>query len=262
MSFLGGIVKSVINPMSLAQLAMGPAGLAAFAMRTIGTAIGQQVIQQLGQKLGLPQGIISLAQQTFAATTGGQGGPLNIREAVANLGQNINFSPAQQGLIARAADNVVGGVVREVTNQLGSNVAETLRKMSLDQTLNAEKLRSQEATDEASSKVGSGGDVAERLGITGGFLVSLAVAMGKVLDNKMNQLQRLTKEMNGVGEKQAAFGKVDEKNQGKFQALGSEIQSISSLLQGVSQEMNVLSQALKTSIDSVGQGQATLARKG
>jgi hypothetical protein len=63
MGLFSGITSSLINPVSLAQLAMGPAGWASLAMRTIGAAIAKEVIQQLGQQLGLPQGVINMARE-------------------------------------------------------------------------------------------------------------------------------------------------------------------------------------------------------
>jgi biopolymer transport protein ExbB/TolQ len=105
MGLFSGITSSLINPVSLAQLAMGPAGWASLAMRTIGAAIAKEVIQQLGQQLGLPQGVINMAQNAFSAATGTTGGPASIAEAVAGLAQQFGLSPSQQGELTRAAQN-------------------------------------------------------------------------------------------------------------------------------------------------------------
>ena len=70
---IGGMLKSVINPMTLAQLAMGPAGWASIAMKAVMSQVVQQVIQNIGEKLGLPQGIIDTAK-TFAAQRMGDTG--------------------------------------------------------------------------------------------------------------------------------------------------------------------------------------------
>jgi len=105
MGLFSGITSSLINPISLAQLAMGPAGWASLAMRTIGAAIAKEVIQQLGQQLGLPQGVINMAENAFSAATGTMGGPASIAEAVAGLAQQFGLSPSQQGELTRAAQN-------------------------------------------------------------------------------------------------------------------------------------------------------------
>jgi hypothetical protein len=105
MSLLGGLTRSLVNPISLASLAMGPAGWASLAVRTLGTAIGKEVLQQLGQQLGLPQSAINLVQDGFSMATGSMGGPATIAEAVASLAQNFDLSPSQQGELQRAAES-------------------------------------------------------------------------------------------------------------------------------------------------------------
>lgn len=114
MGLLGGIMRSVVNPATLFQVAMGPAGWASLAVRTIGSAIGQQLIQQLGQRLGLPQGVISMAQNALSAATGTQGGPANIASAVAQVAQQLNLSPMQHGELQRSAQNVFDGLLENM----------------------------------------------------------------------------------------------------------------------------------------------------
>ncbi|WP_333572834.1 hypothetical protein [Sphingomonas sp.] len=105
MGLLSGLTRSLVNPISLASLAMGPAGWASLAVRTLGTAIAKEVLQQLGQQLGLPQSAINLVQDGFSAATGSMGGPATIAEAVASLAQNFDLSPSQQGELQRAAES-------------------------------------------------------------------------------------------------------------------------------------------------------------
>ena len=115
MSFLGGIARSLVNPATLAQIAMGPAGWASIAMEAVISAVGQQVIQQLGEKLGLPQSVINMAQTAFARASGTQGGPTTVRDMGAELGRQFNLSPSQQGNLERASqqdiDTIVGSMM-------------------------------------------------------------------------------------------------------------------------------------------------------
>jgi hypothetical protein len=97
MSFLSGIMKSIINPATLLQLAMGPAGWASLAMKTIGTAIMQQVIQQVGQQLGLPPAAINIAQQAFSAASGQPFNALGVAGAVQQFGQMMGANPREIG---------------------------------------------------------------------------------------------------------------------------------------------------------------------
>lgn len=109
LSSLGGIAT---NPMSLAQLAMGPAGWASLAARTLMSAIGQQVIQQLGEKLGLPQSTIDMAQGAFCASMGDKAGVRqNMQEAIGGFAEAFNASPAEQGEATREMEDAVNKMV-------------------------------------------------------------------------------------------------------------------------------------------------------
>lgn len=153
MSFLSGILKSVINPATLMQLAMGPAGWASLAMKTIGTAILQQVIQQVGQQLGLPPAILNMAQQAFSAASGQPFNPLGVAGAVEQFGQMINASPAEIGDAQRGANDVVKQMVDSILKR---------------------------ARDGGADEDGASGPQSR--------LMKLAKAMGKLLDKKMDQM--------------------------------------------------------------------------
>jgi hypothetical protein len=112
---IGGLFKSLINPMTLVQLAMGPAGWASILAKSMISAIGNQLIQQLGQKLGLPQGIIDMGKMAFGAATGTTGGPQNIREAVTQMAEDFAMSPAQQGSAERSMNDTLNSLVSKLS---------------------------------------------------------------------------------------------------------------------------------------------------
>lgn len=115
MGILSGIAKSFVNPMTFAQLAMGPAGWASIAGKALFSAIGQQVVQALGEKLGLPQSIIDGAQAAFCAACGDKdGAQQNVREAVQSLAQDFNLSPLQEGQLERGANDSFGGLLDSI----------------------------------------------------------------------------------------------------------------------------------------------------
>lgn len=195
---LGGILKSVMNPASLAQLAMGPAGWASLAFQVLGNAIAQQAIQQIGQKLGLPQGAIDLAQTAFSGATGAQGMPNNIKDAVGFLSDKFNLSPIQEGRLERQSNKLL----------------EEFTKNALEGKNNGE---------ESSSNVkGKGGD---------SFLVAFAKALGKAMDTKMNKMMDISKNIDketqkandSDGKKQAVTGEMSA----ELQALGQEVSMLS-----------------------------------
>jgi hypothetical protein len=113
MGLLSGILRAVVNPTTLFQLAMGPAGWASIAMRAVVSAVAQQVIQKLGQQLGLPQSIINMAQTAFSAASGGQGLPRTIPA----LAQQFGLSAMQQGEMERT--------VSDITNNLANSLSQS-----------------------------------------------------------------------------------------------------------------------------------------
>lgn len=117
MSFINSLTNAVTNPMTVAQLAMGPAGWASLAARTLMSSIGQQVIQQLGEKLGLPQSTIDLAQGAFAGSMGDTSGVrTNLAEAVNNFAAGFNASPADIGDSTRQLDDVINKMVSQMAD--------------------------------------------------------------------------------------------------------------------------------------------------
>lgn len=156
---IGGVLGSVVNPVSLMQLAMGPAGWASLAVRTLGAAIGQQVLQQLGEKMGLPQGIIDIAKSSFSAAVGGA--PASIADAVSTVGNGI-FSPAQQG-----------AMTRELSQQ-AENIAEKLFTAS------------REGSDRAKTEGSRNGKVG-----SGNWLRAIAEVMAQSMDSKIEEMQSL-----------------------------------------------------------------------
>jgi hypothetical protein len=153
MSFLSGIMKSIINPATLVQLAMGPAGWVSLAVKTVISAVGQQIIQQLGQKLGLPQPMIDMAKTAFTGAMGGAGANQGLGQALQGLGV---------GLGASATD--IGNAERDLNTGI-MNAANTL----------AERSPGRSAPTSAK----------------GGWLMAIAEAMGKQLDAKGAQLTEM-----------------------------------------------------------------------
>ena len=111
MSFLGGILKSVINPATLMQLAMGPAGWASLIAKAVVTAVAQQVIQKLGQQLGLPQSIINMAQTAFSAASGTRGSANPIADFAAQAG----MSAVQEGDLQRTVGDIVSNMATSLS---------------------------------------------------------------------------------------------------------------------------------------------------
>ena len=213
---IGSIFSSIVNPSSLAMLAMGPAGWATLATQTLLSTAGQQIIQQLGTQLGVPQSLIDVAQGQFSASVGDFGGAFsNVNEAIESFGAQVGASPASIGEAQRGATNAVNDMLSSLNDRI------------------------REAGDENSGASATG---------KGSLLMKIAVALGKLLDQKMTDMANKTDEI-------GSLGTIDEGNQSKLGQLTGE-------LQGLGQEVSMLSNALSNTIKSIGEANTTLARKG
>lgn len=177
MGLLSGITGSLINPINLASLAMGPAGWASLAVRTLGAAIAKEVIQQLGQQFGLPQGMINMAQDAFSAATGTAGGPANIAEAVASLAQTFGLSPSQQGELQRAAQQDS----RDMFDKL------------------ADAFKSGEEQAKAKSRDGKGKS----------WLQVIADSMAEALDKKVDDMDQMAQALDKQGTNRSTKASTD-----------------------------------------------------
>lgn len=146
------VARSLVNPLTLAQVAMGPAGWASLAMRTVGTAIAQQVIQQVGTRLGLPPAAINLAQQALSRTTGQPFSANGLANSVEQFGRLFGSSAREIGQAQRQANDVVEKMVESILKRVRDGGSE-----------------------------GEGGPGESRL-------MKLARAMGKLLDSKMDKM--------------------------------------------------------------------------
>jgi hypothetical protein len=215
---LGGIFKSFVNPATLLQLAAGPAGWASIATQTLLSSVGSQVIQQLGQQMGLPQSMISLAQSAFSQNFGGVGSALNLGQAVSGLAQQFNLSPTEQGNLQRTSQDF----------------ADNLTSMFMDRLKGG-------GSDEDSQSFKAGGKAG------GSLLMKIAIALGKLLDKKMTEMANLTDQIGKLGS-----GKDNQ----------SKLGELTGKLQGLSQEVSMLSNALTNTIKTIGESNSTIARKG
>lgn len=163
MSLIGGF-----NPVSLlATAALGPlGGIASQLLTQLTSAIGQQLLQQLGDKLGLPQSTIDAAQGAFAGSIGDfQGAQTNLQELIAQVGDLTGASPTE-----------VGEAQSELDNQIA------------DQAVAASE------SQEGKEAKASGG---------GSWLMAIARALGKTADKLAKEMDTMSKNL-GEGENKAS----------------------------------------------------------
>lgn len=225
---LGGILRSAFNPISIFQLAAGPAGWASLAMRTIGSQIAMNLIQRLGQQMGLPQPMIDLAQSSFASSVGQPGlARQNISQAVQGLTQQLDLRPSEAGQLQR---DLLGASDTSMSNLM--ELVDNFRRAR-------------------------GGGQGEEEG--GSWLVAMARALGQALDQKAAQIQEKSNEVaafanQSVTKDRTGLSARSQENQNR-------LSSATTLLQAFSQEMSFISNAATNAIKSIGEAQATIARK-
>lgn len=160
------------NPVSLlATAALGPMGpLGQIAMQVV-SQMGQSLIQQMGERLNLPQSIIDLAQADYAASRGDIGGAVsNYNDAIDQLGQRTGASPSD-----------IGDAQRQTND--------TLREAA------------RTAADCADASSGKGGK--------GGWLRALAHALGKIADKQAADLEQRAQGLDGAKPSETADFNAD-----------------------------------------------------
>jgi len=221
------IFSSLLSTVATAALGVATGGaslMVEMAMKSVLTAIGDQVIQQLGQSLGLPQSAIDLAQGAFHSAAGDPGGAIqNLQEATSGLSSAAGLDAFQGGQLQRN--------IQDASNLFMDNVQKQLES----------------GRDEEGNAVQGGAKARAAAAASGGgqsFLVQLALAMGKAIDHKMDDMLAKAKEID------------DAKSSGK-----SDVTTKGAELTAMSQEVSILTNALNTSLKSIGEAVSTLARK-
>ncbi|UIJ46525.1 hypothetical protein LZK98_06130 [Sphingomonas cannabina] len=207
MAGIGGLFGSAFNPVNIMQLAAGPVGWASLAARVIMQAVGQQVIQSLGQKLGLPQGVIDMAKTAFGAASGGS--PLSIGDAATQIGGSFGLSAAEQGAFAR---------------DLGQQAEDIAQKLF---------TASREGSDRAKTEGSRNGKVG-----SGNWLRAIAEAMAASMDSKIEEMQSLAKTYDGQSK--------DNKSTKTMTDLQVATQEFSYIMQSTTNMIKTIGEGLST----------------
>lgn len=224
MNNVSNVFNSSVKPMTFGQSSMGSADWTKTATNKLFSSVGSQVIQSLGAQLG------SSPAETQAAVASFGGKTVGIPQTVASLGKQFNLSPTQQGNLQRTSQDF----------------ATNLSALIMD------SLRSGSGVGESASG-GKGG---------GSLLVKIAMALGKLLDSKMSQMAGISDEIgrSGTGGPAPSFtGTTGQPTPGTTEQ--SKLGQLTGLLQGLSQEVSMLSNALTNTIKTLGEAGSTITRK-
>lgn len=176
----------------------------------------------------------SLAQQLIQQVGQQLGLPQGAIDMALGAFSSASGLPLDGGNIGGAVDGAVqqfGGSPVDQAN-LANTTNDAFNQLVTTAGRAADEARPTEGSEGTS---GGGGD---------SFLVALAKALGTVLDGKMTQMKDLAEEMNQVGNSEQ-----------------SQLGSLSGELNAVGQEVGILSNALKSTIETLGRAQADLAKK-
>lgn len=224
MSFLSGLTGA-FNPMTLLGTAMGgPIGaIIAQALQQVVSQVVQQIIQQAGQQLGLPQQFIDMAQGAAAGSLGdAQGATRNLQEAISGFVGATGATGAAAGNLEREATSTVQNFIDEQAANMARAVGE-----------------------EASEARGGGNSAASARG--GSVLMKIALALGKAMDNKVDQMAAKATELESMGE-------ITGKNTSKYNALSAEMSALG-------QELKIVGEALNNTLKAIGDASSALARR-
>jgi hypothetical protein len=207
---LGGIFKSLINPATLMQLAMGPAGWASILAKAVVTAVVQQVIQQVGQQLGLPQSVINMGLSAFNAATGQAGaGAMSVKDVIANAAQELGMSALDQGQLTRSANNA--------------------QRQLLDSILESDEFKNAKAA-------GKGGTAGQSI-----FMI-IATILGELADKKMGEMASLANQIGATtnGENANNITKLTGQMQGKGQEFGLISNAMTNVIKSVGEGVSTI----------------------
>jgi ABC-type transporter Mla subunit MlaD len=128
-----------------------PYGWAMMAAKQLMMQFGEQLIQQIGDKLGLPQGMIDMAQGAFRAQVGDfQGAARNLQEAVQAFGESVGADQRQIDEANADLDNMIANAATQMAER---------------------------------------GKDAMKGGGAKSWIMAIAIAMGKQIDKKAKEMQ-------------------------------------------------------------------------
>ncbi len=216
----GGFLSTLENVAMQGAMAAATGGTSlavTAALQGVMMAVGDQVIAQVGQQLGLPSAVIDMAQAAFHAEAGDTGGAVqDLGQAVGQLGQTTG------------ADNFQTGELQQQAQQ----GADATANQALAQMQTDGMKQSSSSTDIAAATKGKS------------LLIAMAIALGSAADDKMKEMF----------DDSTKLGSLKAGDKGYAQLTGE--------IQGLGQEISLITNALSNAMKSIGEGATTLARKG
>lgn len=224
----GGLLGAALN---VAGMVFPPLGIATSVANMVTQGVGAAVnmaAQQLVKECGMPK--------FLGEAIGGI-----VKDALKDL-----IKPSHGGC-DQAASQQFGGAIQDLIKDL----AKTIRD-------GAQAILDQDKGDGKGGKCGKGGGKKES---AGSWLEAIAKAMGEAAGNKAAKMVELSSQLKDISAR--SHEGMDDKAKTDAQAQDAkDMASVNAQFQAASQEFNMLQSAFSNAIKSIGEGMATMARKG
>lgn len=191
-------------------------------------AIGSQVVGQLGSELGLSPSEVSVAQTAFSAAFGSSAG-------LGTALQGLGGSPSQQGQLSSQLSQLEQQLEQQLMQQLQQNSGSNGASSSSD-------------GGDGSGGGSAGGASAGGASGGGGILLVIAEALGKAMDNQLQNMSSLGTQLSQASSQSGSSS--------------SNIGTLTAQMQVASQEMGLIGNALTNVLQSTGDALSGLAKKG
>jgi hypothetical protein len=239
MGLLGGILRTVA-PLALTALTGGAAAPLVMAQQMAVRFAAQQVLQMAAQTLGIPPQILSVASSALtSAMSPFPGANLN----VPGLGTFSNVQELRQGLQALGFTPLQSANIERYAIGQARRAIQEFQKQGMEDSI--QNFINQINRDNSNKKLNR--DVNAVLNGKGSILMKLAVALGQIADQKLNDMAKKAQDIGNMG-------KIEAKNQSKFSQMNAELNALG-------QEFGIVSQAMNNVLKSIGEGASTVARK-
>lgn len=201
-----GINFNMISQIALAAATGGTSMMITMAARQLAMQVAMNVLQRLGQEMGLPQSVIDMGQSALAMQSGFPGiARQEMGQAIRSLGNEMRFSPMEQGNLTRNANSAIDQILDNIKND----------RFGVDEN---GRGRGRDRASQASGK-------------------SFIMMIAEILGNKLNEAAKELKD------KADATDWKDGKSMSEYNAL---VQQFNTLMNSVNSAIKSVGEALTT----------------
>lgn len=247
MNIFNNPLLNIASQAALAAATGGSSLAIQAAVKAVVVQVAQQAIGALGQQLGLPPAMVTAAQTALAGEMGMNGtGVANGRSELMQMAAEKGMSPLAMAGLDRLMDEM-GGTM----DDLVANILDGINQESAERIKRGDKGRG-----------GRGGE--------GSILMQIAVILGGVLDDKMQELKGAAEALGDLGDNKSLqqtqksggfLGFGGKKNTSWTPKGQAEFGEQSAKVQALGQQVGYIANAMSTAIKSSGEGISTAARK-